>query len=282
MASKKGKKSKKVNVEEKTKKNFPTLDLRSDREIAMDFAVKVYRKFDKLVKAIVLFGSSAKNTAVSGSDIDLVIVVDDASINWDPELITWYREELGKIVEVNPYRKELHVNTIKTTTFWSDLLKGDPIILNVLRYGEALIDAAGFFNPIKALLIQGRIKPTPESIYTALQRAPEHLMRSKIAKLSSIEGVYWSILDSAQAALMSVKQTPASPEHIPQMLKEIFVDAGELKMDYVLMVRDIYLVHKRIFHGEMNNISGKEIDDWQVKAEDFINTMVAIVRKNIS
>ena len=37
----------------------------TEKEIAMDFAVKVHRKFDRLIKASILFGSQAKNTALA-------------------------------------------------------------------------------------------------------------------------------------------------------------------------------------------------------------------------
>ena len=98
--------------------NFPSLQLKTEHEIAIDFAERVYKKFTKIVKSIILFGSSVKQTAVAGSDIDIIIIVDDASIKWDEELILWYREELDKIVRANPYRKSLHINTVKLTTWW--------------------------------------------------------------------------------------------------------------------------------------------------------------------
>ena len=55
--------------------DIPTLKLKTERDIAMDFAQKVYQKFDKLIKAVVLFGSVNKHTNVVGSDIDLIVVV---------------------------------------------------------------------------------------------------------------------------------------------------------------------------------------------------------------
>jgi len=268
---KKSKSSKKV--------KSPTLDLRTEREIAMDFAVKAYKKFDKMIKAVILFGSSAKNTGTSTSDIDIIILIDDAAIAWDSELIAWYREELGKLVMANRYKKELHITTTKMTTWWNDLLKGDPIIVNVLRYGEAMVDIGGFFEPLKSLLIQGRIKSTPEAIYTALQRAPEHFRRSKIAELGAVEGLFWAMVDSAQAALMTANVTPPSPEHIPLLLKETFVDKKMIKMNYVVWFRDLYVLHRKIVHGEITDLKGAEIDFWQERTEDFIGTMARLVNE---
>lgn len=281
----KKKTSKKKSIKSKSKKRKvkgPALNLKTEHDIAMDFSVKVYQKFDKMIKAIILFGSSVKQTLTSTSDIDIIILIDDASINWDQELIAWYREELAKIVAKNPYKKELHITTVKITTWWADLMKGDPVIVNVLRYGEALIDIGGFFNPLKALLIQGRIKSTYEAIYTALQRAPDHFRRSRIAELNAVEGLFWAMADSAQAALMSIEVPPPSPEHIPSLLKEHFVDSKRIKMKYVVWFRDLYVLHKKIYHGEVSNLKGVEIDEWQERTEDFIQTMTKLVKESIT
>ena len=249
----------------------------TEKDIAMDFAAQVHKRFDRIVKASILFGSQAKNTATQGSDIDIILIVDDASINWDLELVAWYREELAKIISLNKYQAELHINTIKLTTWWQDLLYGDPVIINILRYGEGLIDIGGFFNPLKSLLIQGKIRSTPEAVYAALQRAPGHLARSKNAQLGAIEGVYWAMIDSAQAALITAGKLPPSPEHIPEMLIKNFVDTGMLKSDYVQSMRQIYETHKSISHGQIYDIKGIDIDRWQKIAENFLIEMTRVI-----
>ena len=271
------KKSKKKSKGKPNLKDVPSLNLKKESDIAMDFATKVYKKFDKIVKSVVLFGSTAKQTTVTGSDIDIIIIIDDATINWDQELTAWYREELEKLIKSNPYQTSLHINTIKLSTWWEDLMRGDPVIINILRYGEAMIDLAGFFNPLKSLLIRGKIKSTPEAIYAALQRAPQHIARSKFSELSAIDGLYWAMVDSAHAALIAVNVSPASPEHIPRDLKEHFVNTGKLKMKYVIWYRDLLVLHKKIAHGEVKDLKGIEIDEWQTKAEDFLQMMAQLV-----
>lgn len=258
-------------------KNFPTLKLKSERDIAMDFSAKVFQKFDRLVKATVLFGSMARNTDEKGSDIDIIIIVDDASVRFNEELILWYREQLGKIIEENPYKRDLHINTMKLTTWWQDLLRGDPTVINILRYGETLVDNGGFFNPLKILLQEGKIKITPEAIYTILNRIPSHIIRSKLAEMSSVEGSYWAMIESGQALLMSIKIMPPSPEHIALLLKENFVDKGLLNMKHVTNIRDVYDLHRRIVHGELRDIDGKLVDECQDKAEEFFKVVVALI-----
>ncbi|MFA4952701.1 MAG: nucleotidyltransferase domain-containing protein [Candidatus Pacearchaeota archaeon] len=260
------------------KKNVSTLNLKTESEIAMDFATKVYQKFNKIVKSTILFGSTIKQTSTKGSDIDIIIVIDDVSIKWDQELIAWYREELDKMVRANPYSRELHINTVKLSTWWEDLMRGDPVIINILRYGESLIDFAGFFEPLKYLLITGKIKSTPEAIYSCLERAPQHLARSKASELNSIEGLFWAMVDSSHAALIASNVLPPSPEHIPIDLKETFVNTGKLKMKYVIDYRDLFLLHKKISHGEVTDLKGVEIDEWQKKTQDFLDVMVQLVK----
>lgn len=263
----------------KLKKKIATLNLKSEYDIAMDFATKIYQRMNKTIKSVILFGSAAKKTSTLGSDIDIIVLIDDVSVTWDQELIAWYRQELDKILSRNPYKRNLHINTIKLSTWWEDLLKGDPVIINVLRYGEAIIDFAGFFNPLKHLLIQGKIRPTPESIYTALQRAPMHIQQSKIAELNAIEGLYWAMVDSAHAALIACNILPPSPEHISSDLNEHLVSTGRLKMKYVLWYRDLMILHKKITHKEITDLKGVEIDDWQKKTQEFLDVMAKLVKE---
>jgi uncharacterized protein (UPF0332 family)/predicted nucleotidyltransferase len=253
----------------------------TEKDIAMDFATKIQRRFDHLIKASILFGSQVSGESKPGSDLDIVIIIDDAAINWDEELTAWYREELRKLIAEQGYSRDLHINTIRLTTWWRDLMHGDPVVLNIIRQGQVLIDIGGFFNPIKSLMVQGKIHSTPEAVYAALQRAPYHLTRSKFSMLSAVEGVYWSMVESAQAALITLGKLPPSPEHITKMLHENFVETGILKSEFVKWYHNIYVLHKQIAHGEVRIVRAQDIEEWQNRAELFMKKMVSIIDKLI-
>jgi predicted nucleotidyltransferase/uncharacterized protein (UPF0332 family) len=280
MADKKKVKKKAEKVDTQNPK-AKTLLIAGEREIASDFAMKVYEKFDQMIKSVVLFGSSAKRVSTPDSDIDIIIIIDDVSVMWDQELIAWYREELGKLIQANPYRKVLHINTVKLSTWWNDLMKGDPVVINVLRYGDALIDFGGFFNPLRILLKEGKIRSTPESIYTLLQRAPAHMGRARQSMLAVVDGLYWTMVDSAHAALIAAGIMPSSPEEIPEVLIKHFVKTKMLHRKYVHYYDELHAVAKEIVHGKLTNIRGKDIDDWTVKADDFLREMAQLVDKLI-
>ena len=256
-----------------------TMLLATEREIAMDFATKIYKEFDQMIKSIILFGSSAKRVSTPSSDIDVIIIIDDVAINWDQELIAHYRETLAEVIKKNPYRKALHINSVKLSTWWQDLLKGDPIVVNILRYGDALIDYGGFFNPLKVLLKDGMIKSTPEAIYTLLQRAPNHMNRARTSLLAAVDGLYWAAVDSAHAALIAAKTTPPSPEHIPEILKQKFVNTKMLHPKYVDYYQELHSLAKEIVHGKQVEVKGEKIDELTSKADEFLREMAKLVGK---
>lgn len=255
----------------------PTLGIANERDIALDFATKVYQEFASMIKAVVLFGSSAKKMSTPDSDIDVIVIIDDVSLNWDAELIGHYREAMGDLIKTNPYQKSLHVNTVKLSTWWGDLMKGDPVILNVLRYGDALIDHGGFFNPLKVLLKEGKINSTPEAIYTLLQRSPNHLVRSREAMLAAVDGFYWSAVDAAHAALIAAKIMPPSPEHIAEIMDTEFVKKKLLKKKYVEYYFSLHKFAKDIVHGKVKEVQGKRLDDLRVESDEFLRVMAKLV-----
>ncbi|MBS3146294.1 nucleotidyltransferase domain-containing protein [Candidatus Woesearchaeota archaeon] len=243
--------------------------LSDEYNVAYDFAIKVYRRFNDVIKSIVLFGSAAKNEMKKGSDIDLIIIIDDCTIVWDQTLIAWYRQELTKIVAAQKYRERLHINTVQMTIFWEQVRNGSPLIINVIRYGQPLIDYGGFFEPLKVLLARGKIRPSVEATYQSLRTAPMHIARAKLNVLGAIENLYWSMVDSSHAALMALKQVPPSPEHISEMLIEVFVKQRKLDKKYVEYYNQVYNLYHNINRGNINSISGKEVDEHIDKAIEF-------------
>lgn len=257
--------------------------LSTDYQIAYDFATKCYKKFRDIIKAIILFGSVPKKEATEKSDIDLVIIIDDCTVNWDEELIAWYREELARLLQSQNYKKEIHINTVTLTAFWEEVRAGEPLIINVIRYGEPLIDLGGFFDPLKILLAKGKIRPSPEAIFTTMERSGAHLGRANISLLNSVEGFYWAMVDASHAALMSKHITPPSPELIPELLKSTFVDKKILDKEYLDWFIETRKKAKAVLHGDIKKLSGKELEELQKKSENFVlrlNDLTKIFIKN--
>lgn len=246
-------------------------------DLAYDFSKKLHEEMGDLVKCIVLFGSSAKKIVNKKGDVDLLVVVDDLQVFFDKTVSDTYSTIIKRLVASISFR--LHVTSLKLSDFWDYVRAGDPVAINVLRDGVALLDT-GFFDPLRALLIKGRIRPSKEAIWSYFARAPRNLFFSKSSVLKACVDLYWAVIDSAHAALMQNGITPPSPEEASDILEKHLVSNGKLEKKYAKIMKDFYVLHKKISYREIKEISGKDFDVYFKQAEDFVNRMEKFVNKN--
>ncbi len=261
-----------------TKKENPVLETyaKTDVELARHFAKRMHDEFGNFVRAVVIFGSSARKEARTESDVDILVVVDDVSIALSPELIQTYRVLVEKIIADVSTR--LHITSLRFSSFWEYVRAGDPVAINVLRDGVALIDT-GFFDPLQVLLKQGRIRPSKESIWSYFFRAPITLHNSKWHVLQATLDLYWASIDAAHAALMSVGEVPPTPEHVADLIELKLVKTGLTDKKYSGIMRNLYKLSKMILYREVKEIEGSEYAKYQKDATDFVDAMRAIVEK---
>src|SRR3989344_7783123 len=209
----------KFSIEKRGSQNISRYQ-KEDLELARQFAGLMWKEFGNFIRGLILFGSSVKNPT-SKRDLDILIIVDDVRFKFTRPLVETYRIITArKISDVAP--EKLHVQSMKFTSFWEYLRAGDPVALNILRHGVALIDT-GFFDPLQVLLDQGRIRPSDEAVWTYFTMAPAALSRSKSNILNASIDLYWAAIDSAHAALMCNNEIPPSPEHVADMLEKRLV-----------------------------------------------------------
>ncbi|MFH1174931.1 MAG: nucleotidyltransferase domain-containing protein [archaeon] len=247
----------------------------NDIHIATSFAKEIKKEMHQLIKEVILFGSTARRKEHHG-DIDVLVIIDDVSLNFTEELVQTYRIILYKIV--SKISKHLHVTSMKLTSFWEYVRAGDPVAINILRDGVALIDV-GFFDPLKLLLLQGRIRPSKEAIFSYYSRAPITLTNSKWHILQATLDLYWAVIDSAHAALMTIGEVPASPAHVHDLLNEKLVRAGLLQKKYAFVMKNFYDLSKAITHNEITDISGEQYEHYLAEAKDFVSRMEEFVKK---
>jgi len=245
-------------------------------DVSYGFAKKVFELFPGLIKSVVLFGSVMKATMTKHSDIDILVIMDDTAITPSRKFVDWYNLELANLIRKSDPR--IHINTVTLTAFWENVKTGEPVVINVLRYGIPLIDT-GYFEPLQYLLRNGRIRPTDEAVYNALTRSPWHLTRANARILSSIVDLYWVMIDAAHAALMKHGAVPPSPEHVEKLLISTFVDKKLLDKKYVGYYRELWYASKAIIHGELLRGSGADFDRYRMMAEEFHGKMKELVEK---
>jgi len=249
---------------------------KEDVDLAFTFAKKVYKELGTFIKAIVLFGSAARKKQNS-KDVDILLVIDDLNIKLTKELVQTYRIIVEKIVaDISP---KLHIITLKFSSFWEYVRAGDPIAVNILRDGVALVDT-GFFDPLQALLYQGRVRPSPESMWAYYAKAPATLQNAKWHVLQAVLDLYWAVIDAAHAALMKVGEVPPSPEFVSELLDRRMVKANLLDKKYVKTVDHFYRLSKAIAAHEVKEINGAEWDHLQREATEFVDVIQKFMRKS--
>lgn len=262
----------KFEVKKKRKKQqiyYPTEEF----NIAREFAQRLYKEFGDFIKALILFGSATKKAKLSKErDIDILVILDDVSVNLSRDLTQTYRVITEKILFHMPDSERLHVQSMRFTSFWEYVRAGDPVAINILRYGIALIDT-GFFDPLQALLDNGRIRPTLESVYTYFTMAPASVHRAKEHVLSAMIDLYWASIDAAHAALMSAGYIPPNPEHAAEMLEKTLVKKGHIKRKYANIMQRNYKIFKQIVHRDIKEIDGREYDKYKKDTIAFVTAI---------
>lgn len=246
---------------------------KEDLDIAVEFSKKMHAELGSFIKALVLFGSSARKENEKG-DVDILVIVDDIGVIIGPDLAETYRIVTEKIILAVSTR--LHVTSLKLTTFWEYARAGDPVAVNILRDGVALLDC-GIFDPLQVLLLQGRMRPSPEAIWAYYDRAPRSIHNAKSRVLEATIDLYWACIDASHAALMKLGDVPPSPAHVAQMLDEQMVQKKLLDKKYALIMDKMFHVAKDIMHRETVYISGREFDNYCREATEFVKVMERFV-----
>jgi uncharacterized protein (UPF0332 family)/predicted nucleotidyltransferase len=226
--------------------------------------------------ASIMFGSSVRRESTPKSDIDVLIISDDATFMINDALVESYRLIVENIIgKVSP---KLHITSMTYTSFWEYVKAGDPVAVNILRDGVALIDT-GFFEPLQILLKQGRIRPSEESVWRYFGRAPRTLVNSKWHLMQATLDLYWAVIDSAHAALMRKNEVPPTPEHVADILEKVYVKHKLLEKKYVETMRKFYKLSKAITHREIKEIKGQDYEKLYLEAESFVKKMKQLVEK---
>lgn len=247
-----------------------------DLELAKKFAKEVLKKYRHYITSIVVMGSVVRKEAKKESDIDIFLILNDATQKITPELISKIDSDIREIAKKISERISVQPS-YTLTEFWDYAKQGHPIVYNFIKEGVALYGAE-FFVPIKKLLELGKIAPTREAIEKYIESAPKKLMRVKAVKLLMIaEDCYYAIIDTAQAVLMFMGLEPPVPSKVADAVERYLVKPGILEKKYADWIREIVSLRKKIEHKQLTEVSGAFVDEWIRRAEEFVNKMLLIL-----
>jgi predicted nucleotidyltransferase len=221
-------------------------------DIILNFSKDLIEKVDGLVKSIVLFGSYAENKESEKSDIDLLIIIDDIYAKDLNITVPFYFDNLNKLLADEKYKK-IHVTTLTLSKFWEMILNGDPLVLDILRKGEPIIDPAGIFGSLKKMLENGLIKTSPEYLEIMKKRAEEWINYANLILIKAFESLYNSVVTISQYYLIKNNINIYSPEDILKKFEEL-KKKRKISSEVYNYYKKIYEYMKKIEHKEVKNI----------------------------
>lgn len=252
-----GKKLKKFSVETRLK-------------IAEEFKKKVLEKFGDFIKTIIIWGSVVRGDVSAKSDVDIYIIFDDTKyslkdFNKVRDRIDEDLYEIAKKVD-----KRIHIQPIIALTEFIDGLRhSHPLFINIVREGFAIYDT-GFFIPMRKLLELGKFPLTKEAALMRIENVQDYIERAKKMKARIVAvDVYHTILDSVQGLLMYLGINPPAPKLTAKYAREHLVKTGFLEEKDADLIEEVVKFYKAVDHGDIKEISGKELDEWIKKAEEF-------------
>ncbi len=260
------------------------LDMLKAIKIAEVHKNMVLKKFEKYIVSYVAAGSLFRGE--KANDIDVYVIVDDTDVKKMSRaelkdklraIIVGMGFEASKITGVE---KSFHIQTYILTDFWDNLKDANPVIFTFLRDGVPLYDR-GVFMPWKLLLQMGRVKPSPEAIDMNMELGERLLERIRAKMLSVVgEDLYYAVLNPAQAALMLYGIPPPTPKETVKLMEEIFVKKEKLlEKKYVEILEKVRSTYKKIEHGEIKEVSGKEIDDLLKDAQEYLKRIKELFKQ---
>ncbi len=245
--------------------NYHIENLRAARE----FSKILLKEMNELVRSIMLFGSNNYISANKNSDIDLMIVLDNVSVFVTDELREAYRIITKNIA--NNISDKFHIMTVNLSDLWDMARKGDPVLINILRYGTPLFDR-DLLEPMQYLLEIGKIKPTREAVYNYSARAQTLFDETDFHLREAIQNLYYSVVDIVHASLIVKKIIPPSPKDMPSIFKETFKDDKKLMKQYEV-IEELYLLVKELEYGKKKIIKGAEYDILKNKVKILIEIL---------
>jgi len=221
-------------------------------DIILSFSKDLIEKVDGLVKSIVLFGSYVKNKENEKSDIDLLVIIDDVYAKDLNITVPFYFDNLNKILTDEKYKK-IHVTTLTLSKFWEMILNGDPLVLDILRKGEPIIDPAGIFGSLKKMLENGLIKTSPEYLEIMKKRAEEGINYAYLMLIKAFESLYNSVVTISQYYLIKNNINIYSPEDILYKFEEL-KKKRKISSEVYNYYKRVYEYMKKIEHREIRNV----------------------------
>lgn len=232
------------------------------------------------VKAVVIYGSATRKDRVEGSDIDILVLVDDTKKGFDKEAFNTVKDAIDDVKD--DADMDLHFQPPKPLSQWWDLLiSGEPWAVTSMEDAQAIYDPSDYIRLTQQLLDEGAMHGTEERAQRLMKRSRKKVRTMRQLLLEDVTAeLLKAMTEAAQAVLMYYGRPPPSPDDVGEELRKNFVEGEELLSPRAVEdYRDFYELTERVDHGTLTEFSGRELDTYLNQAMAFIKAMAALFDK---
>lgn len=232
------------------------------------------KKYASIIKAIWIYGSAVR-AETAPADIDMMILVDDTSEIPDAKIMELRRDMEAVDATLKKENVAIHWQPPKPLSLWWDMLRGgNPLAFTSMRDALSIYDPGGYVAPLQILLKQGRLAGTREQAEELMGRAPVKLEKARRIFLEEITAdLMAAMTEASHAVLMFAGVPPPTKSNVRTELRQRFVARGLLEEKYVEDYENFFELAQRIEHGDIQRLSGKELDRWLEKVVAFIERL---------
>ncbi len=239
--------------------------------------------FGERLHQLVLYGSYARGDATPESDVDVLVVLDGETDSADREraheVMHPFRDEYG--LDLSP----LVASRERFETY------NQPLYRNVREEGELLVPET---DPGATAVFRQHtypIKRSPrgmkEATEDALERARNHLnWTDRDLDLEdynrAVSDAYYAMLYAARAALNEAGKAPKSHQGVQHELRETFVETGRIDARYHSMLSQAEDDRLDADDELSPSFTQADAEQWIARAEDFVDTIEALLLENTS
>ena len=242
-----------------------------------EFSDKLRDKLGDKVKCVAVYGSVPEGRHTHESDIDTFVVLDDTKLEDDvpSEAKDKIRKKVTKLAKETDDRITIQY-FLFLTEFWDAIRKGEPLIIGVLRKGEAVYDV-GVFMPAKRMLERGKITSSQEAVKKRLKMAAVGYKKAeRNFKQSLPHKLEQAMANAGQAPIMFIGETPPNKEDVGEKLRDLFVENNTLEEEYVEIAEKLHDFND-IAEKHPEKVTAEMVEEHLEMTDDFIRRMHKLV-----
>lgn len=230
--------------------------------------------YEDILKSIIIYGSAVRKERVEGSDIDVLVIVDDNSENLEESDLKEIKEDQETIKQKGEEKGyELHIQPPKPVSNWLNLLiQGRPWSVTAIKYSESIYDPQNFQSTLQKMVRSTSPESETERSLNLLQQAESDIQKTQKLLENSFEQLVENIRSSGRTYLKFHDVHTTEDEEIINGL-----ESHGINLDFF---REILELEEKIISNK-RDLSFKELEAYAKKSLEFINEVNSALEEDI-